>query len=62
MSADDVKLRRELYGLYGKLGVFDPPPDCASCGCPVREHVPVRHNGGTWETVCRACDCDGFSS
>jgi hypothetical protein len=59
-DTDDLKVRREIYALCGQMGVFDPPPDCAACGCSVREHVPIRRNGGLWGTVCRNCPCDSY--
>lgn len=56
----DYALRREIYGLLGRLGAFDPPEDCGGCGCSVLEHVTVRHNGANWETPCRNCPCTQY--
>lgn len=52
----DLKVRREIYALLGKMGVFDEPALCR-CGCNALEHVPVRHGDGPWQTVCRNCSC-----
>jgi hypothetical protein len=57
---DDLKVRREMYALLGRMGVFEPPEVCG-CGHSALEHtIDVKRSDGLWRALCNQCLCDGF--
>jgi len=60
-NTEPTILKDAIIELCNRMGVFDKPPVCGNCKCPVSEHIPVRYNGGPWENaVCRNCLCEDY--
>jgi hypothetical protein len=56
----DLKVRREMYALLGRIGVFDPPEMC-TCGHTALEHnIDVKRADGVWRALCNQCLCGEF--